>query len=167
MAFGEEGYNPFQAEHAQCSWCGTMLRGKHKDKVFNERKDASGQIIPLYAADEERVYYEEEAKEAGKRHNVSGSMCANCFQDTKARLKQEQAKAEARRQSGAAHRAEVKAERAAAHEKHKEQIAAQAEYNETVLPAVRARRAYAERARLSAEKVEGKNGLPPGENDVG
>lgn len=148
MAFGEEGYNPFQAEHAQCNWCGKMVRGPHKDKVFENHN--------VYAADAERVYSEEEAKSAGKRHNVSGSACPDCYQREMAKIR-----------SGAAHRARVHEQRAAAHQAHKEQEAALTEYNETVLPAERARRAYGERARLSAERVEGKDGLPPGEGQAG
>ena len=129
MAFGEEGYNPFQAEHAQCNSCGKMLRGPHKDTYFADKN--------VFAADKERVYTREEAEAAGLRHNVSGSLCPSCVEKTKAAWR-----------ASAEHRAAVKEQRRLAREQEKiDKI----DYEQNIAPAERARAAYAERAQKSAE----------------
>lgn len=78
--FGEEGYNPFQAEHAQCNKCGKMIRGPHAGTIFRDKN--------IYAADKTMVYNRDEAEDKGLRHNVSGSYCPDCFQAEKEKWRQ-------------------------------------------------------------------------------
>lgn len=77
MSFGGE------VPHAQCMGCGKMLRGPLKDQVY-ERRDEAGSIIPIYGADKGGPYYLEEAE--GRPHNMSGSMCPDCYRKSMEKL---------------------------------------------------------------------------------
>jgi hypothetical protein len=113
----------FEFPHAQCNNCGKMVRGSHENEVYNERRDAAGGIEPIFAADEQAVYYQDEAEAKGLAYNVGSSMCTDCYQDTYRRYK-------AAKQAGSVHREEVREQRRLAREKYDAQIAARKAYQE-------------------------------------
>lgn len=85
-AFDAEG----KPKHAYCTWCGKVTSGPHTGQRWP--KTPEGKPI-IQAADDERTYTAEEAEAAGKSHNVSGSICPECYDAT---LKQWRAEREER-----------------------------------------------------------------------
>lgn len=140
----------FDWRHAQCNDCGTFTRGPHENEVYEDHN--------VYAADSERIYTRDEAEAAGIPHNVSGTMCPECYAAKRAKWTAERAEREAARGPVPGHRAELREERRLNREKYTQQVETRRQRKQAereAKAAERARKGYADRGRKSARRVEG------------